>query len=102
MLFIHAIRTGDVPDRLSAFQSDYVATWDKSAPAGSPGSQTEPRPSVFKSLVRAALSRMPGSWERAIRSRYEAVRFYSPAAHPNFFKAPPHYFSDDWIDHLDD
>ena len=98
LLLVQATRTGAVPERLQALQSDYVTTWSQSGPSGS---GSEPAAPLFKRLIRKLLAGIPAPWEHALRSRYEAWHFYNPATHPCFAKAPPAFFAADWIEHLD-
>ena len=101
LLLVQATRTGAVPDALRALQSDYVTTWNQSGRAAGTEAGREAAAPVFKRLLRTLLAGIPARWEHALRSRYEAWRFYNPATHPCFAKAPPAFFAADWIEHLD-
>ena len=101
LLLIHATRIGAVPDVLRALQSDYVTTWDQAARTGRPEAGREANTPVLKRVVRTLLAGIPVRWEHALRSRYEAWRFYHPATHPCFAPAPAAFFAADWIEHLD-
>ena len=101
LLLVQATRTGAVPDALRALQSDYVATWNQSGRAAGTAAGREAAAPVFKRLLRSLLAGIPARWEHALRSRYEAWRFYNPATHPCFAKAPPAFFAVDWTEHLD-
>ena len=96
MLFVHATKIGDVPERVTALQSDYAATW--ATPTANP-SKTTPhnKPKLsFKSLVRAGLAMLPASFEQHLRSKYESMRFYGLGTHPCFPIAPSNYFDGTW------
>ena len=109
VLFVHAIKLGPTPERLTALQSDYVATWNQAAapqPAATSSAATPPPrppppgPSGFKALGRRLAALLPPAWEQALRSRYEAARFYSLDTHPCFAPAPADYFDGGWTSTL--
>jgi len=99
LLFIHAMKDSRTPDNITALQSDYVATWNKTGGCSAPSIK---KATMIKRCGKMLLSLMPSTIEHFARSRYEAIRFYSVRTHPCFSLAPQDYFANDWLDRTGD
>lgn len=99
ILLIHAVKDTRTPDNITAFQSDYVATWTKT---GGGIKLSVKKASIIKRCCKMLLSLMPSCIENYARSRYEAIRFYSVNTHPCFSLAPQDYFANNWLDRTGD
>lgn len=97
MLLVQAIKTDRTPPKLRALQSDYVAIWNKKPAKKIMQPSAYSLSDFIKGLFSALVAVFPRPAQRYLRSRYEAIRFYSIKRHPCFAPAPPEYFASDWL-----
>jgi hypothetical protein len=80
---VHAVRTGDLPDTISAQQSDYAVAWSRAqgdsqlVDTMASRKETASVTSILRLLARRALGLMPRRCELWLRARYERYFLYS-------------------------